>query len=73
MFVKKKTVLFTSPIILLSIFFIDLFIISAGQCIYIYILYIYIYIYNTNTNTGLMIKKINKKYTLTCIHDKKGQ
>ena len=24
-----------------------------------------------NTNTGLMIKKINKKYTLTCINDKK--
>ena len=24
-----------------------------------------------NTNTGLMIKKINKKYTLTCISIKK--
>ena len=25
-----------------------------------------------NTNTGLMIKKINKKYTLTCISIKKN-
>ena len=24
-----------------------------------------------NTNTELMIKEINKKYTLTCINDKK--
>ena len=26
-----------------------------------------------NTNTRLMIKKVNKKYTLTSINDKKGQ
>ena len=46
------------------IFFIDAFIISTGQCIYIYIFF--------NTNTGLMIKKINKKYLLTSINDKKS-
>ena len=42
------------------ILFIDLFIINTSQCIYTF-----------NTNTGLMRKKINKKYTLTCINDKK--
>ena len=26
-----------------------------------------------NTTTRLMIKKVNKKYTLTSINDKKGQ
>ena len=64
MFVKKKkTVLYTSPTILLSIFFTDLFIISTDRCIYIYIFF--------NTNTGLRIKKTNKKYTLTYINDQK--
>ena len=41
--------------------FIDLFIINTSQCIYIFI-----------TNTGLMIKKINENYTLTCISIKKN-
>ena len=41
------------------IFFIDLFIANTSQCIFF------------NTNTGLMIKKINKKYTLTCVSVKK--
>ena len=34
---------------------------------------IFIDLFIINTNTGLMIKKVNKKYTLTCINDKKGQ
>ena len=33
---------------------------NTGQCIFF------------NTNTGLMIKKINKKYTLICISIKKN-
>ena len=41
-------------------FFIDLFIINTGQFIFFF-----------NTNTRLMIKKINRKYTLTCINIKK--
>ena len=43
------------------IFFIDLFISLIQVNVYIFF----------NTNTGLMIKKINKKYTLTCISIKK--
>ena len=80
MFYKKNTVAMTSHAILLNyyntgqcILFIDLFIINTSQFIYFF-----------NTYTRLMIKKINKKYTLTCIsikkkytltciNDKKGQ
>ena len=64
MFCEKKVVLFASPIILLSIFFIDLFIIiiNTSQRIYIF-----------NSNTRLMIKKVNTKHTLTSINDKKDK
>ena len=48
---------------------------NTGQCIFllIFLSLIQVNVYFFNTNTGLMIKKINKKYTLTCINDKKDQ